>query len=212
MSLDKINLSNDSHDIDTVSNIEKSTHVFDYELNSEKTKKKVLDGARRVPYRREDKKGCTNLIFSDGAFNEVVLKSLIELKNGPKFFVIGTEEVERISIDPRKELSGKHVDTKLEFKFNSEKIVIHVYNSTQKLLIQGRKHCWFVENYLEPFFKIRISKLMTEIEQINRDIITTLDEGTLDEEAEILYCDKCDFSAQSGENLRNHICLVPIFS
>ena len=92
----------------------------------------------RPPYQREEKEGCVNLIFNDGAYNAVVLKALVELKNGPKHFIIGKEEVERVAVDPRKELSGKHVNTKIEFKVNKQKILIHAYNSTQKLTIQGR--------------------------------------------------------------------------
>ena len=93
----------------------------------------------RKPFEREEKKGCTNLIFSVGAFNKV-LKAYVEIKNGPKQFIVGNDQVERAAttIDPRKEQSGKHVDmwtcghedTKIEFKVNSEKILIPVYNST----------------------------------------------------------------------------------
>ena len=99
----------------------------------------------RHHYEREEKKSCINLIFSGGAFNVVVQKAISELNNGPKHFVVGKEDVERITIDPRKELSGKHVDTKIEFKVNRDKIVIHIYNSTQKVTIQGRKYKWFVD-------------------------------------------------------------------
>ena len=90
-----------------------NAHIFNYNLNDRKTRKKVYEGALRVPYEREEKDGCMNMIFSDGAFNEVVLKAIIELKNGPKHFVVGKEDVERVTIDPRQELSGKHIDTKI---------------------------------------------------------------------------------------------------
>ena len=66
--------------------------------------------------------------------------------------------MERVTIDPRVELSGMHVDTKIEFKVNGGKIVINVYNSKQKLTIQGRKYEWFVDSYVEPFLKLRIAK------------------------------------------------------
>ena len=116
-----------------------------------------MEGAVRAPYLREEKKGCTNLIFNDGSFNEVVLKAIAELKNSPKYFIVGKENVERVAIDPRKELTGKHIDTKIEFKVNGSKIVLHVYNSKQKISIQGSKYLWFVDNYLDPFFKLRIN-------------------------------------------------------
>ena len=89
-------------------------------MNTAKTTKQLYEGAGRGNYEREDKKGCINLIFNDGAFNEVVLKALTELRSGPKHFTVGKEEVERISVDPRTELFGKHVDTKLEFKVNDK--------------------------------------------------------------------------------------------
>ena len=97
----------------------------------------MYEGAFRGHFEREEKKTCINLNFSDGAFNKVVLKALVELGNGPKSFIVGKEEVERVTIDPRKELSGKYVDTKIEFNVSGDKIVVHVYNTKQKKTIQG---------------------------------------------------------------------------
>ena len=147
-------------------------HTFQYSINVARTK--LYEGAKRGPFKREEKKGCTNLIFSDGAFNEVVLKAIFEITNGPKNFIVGKENVERITIDPRKELSGMHVDTKMEFKVNGDKILIHVYNSKQKLTIQGKKYKWFVDHYLEPFFKLRIMSSMPQIKEINQSVILNL--------------------------------------
>ena len=130
--------------------IDNNGHIFNYNLNVTKTKKKIIDGAIREPYTREEKKGCINLVFNDGAFKEVVLKAIVELKTSPIQFKVGDENVERITIDPRRELSGKHVDTKIEFKINCSKLVLHVYKSRQKITIQGSRCMWFVDNYLEP--------------------------------------------------------------
>ena len=185
-------------------------HTFQYNLNTAKTKKKIYEGALRGHYEREEKQGCVNLIFSGGAFYEVVQKAIIELYNGPKHFVVGKENVERVSIDPRKEHSGKHVDTKIEFKVNKDKIVIHIYNTTQKLTIQGRRHKWFVDNYLEPFLKLRISKAIPEIELLNKTVLRTYspkvtDFETLSEENELIKCDKCDYRSTHSDALRKHI-------
>ena len=144
-----------------------SAHIFQYNLNTSKARKNLYEGALRGDYEREEKKDCINLTFSDGAFNEVVLKALFELANGPTTFIVGKEEVERVTLAPRKELSGRHVDTKIEFKVGGGKVLVHIYNTRQKLLIQGRKYKWFVDNYLEPFFKLRIMKCMPEIRKIN---------------------------------------------
>ena len=152
---------NDSPDVTIVSDDEqqKTTHKFQYNLNTVKTRKLLYEGAMRGHYEREDKKACIILTFSDGAFNEAVLKAIIELQNGPKHFFVGKQEVQRITIDSREELSGKHVDTKVEFKVNDSKIIVHVYNTKQKVMIQGSKFKWFVDYYLEPFFQTKNHKL-----------------------------------------------------
>ena len=165
----------------TFASDEISTHTFNYSLNEAKTKKKLYDGANRKPFEKEEKKASTILIFSDGAFTEVVLNAIIEIKNGPKHFIIGKESVERISIDRRDELMGRHMDTKIQFEVNGEKITMHVYNSTQKIMIQGKRYKWFVENYLEPFLKIRISRSLQKIKQINETIKTSI-HSTLNKE------------------------------
>ena len=127
-----------------------TARTFQYNLNTGRTRKHLYEGALRKHFEREDKKTCINLSFSDGAFSVVVLKAVDDLKSGPKHFIVGKEEVERTQINPRKELSGKYVGSKLEFKINNdEKVTIHVYNTRQKLTIQGKRFKWFVDNYLE---------------------------------------------------------------
>ena len=102
----------------------RNAHIFQYNMNTETTRKNLYEGALRGHYERERKKTCINLPFSDGAFNEVVLKALVELGNGPKTFIVGKEEVERVAIDSRQELSGKYVNTKIEFRANGDKIMV----------------------------------------------------------------------------------------
>ena len=77
--------------------------------------------------------------MKDGSFKEIVLAAVDGLKNGPTTFAVENEDVEMITLEPRKELTGKHIDTKIEFRVNVNKITIHVYNSRQKLLVQGSK-------------------------------------------------------------------------
>ena len=40
-------------------------------LNEAKSRKALYVGAIREPFEREEKRGCINLIFSDGAFTDV---------------------------------------------------------------------------------------------------------------------------------------------
>ena len=194
-----------------------SSHVFKYNLNSLKTKKNIHEGALRGHYTRENKKTCINLTFSDGAFTTAVLSAVNDLKHGPKHFVIGKEDVERVSIESRKEMSGKYVDTKLEFRVSKEKIVLHVYNTKQKITVQGKKFKWFVDLYWEPFLILRIKNNIEEIEDINKKILNKLETHEtisnheernttcLDEEADCISCDRCDFTTDNANVLRNHI-------
>ena len=189
---------------------EDSPRVFNYNLNIDKTKKNLCEGAQRNNYERENKKTCVNLIFNDGAFTTAVLAAISDLKSGPKHFIVGKESVERVSIESRQEQSGKHVDSKIVFKVNNEKIVIHVYNTKQKLTIQGKKHKWFVDSYLEPFLKLRILNSQDEINVINKAILERLSNTehitlALDEESEVIVCDNCDFSSTNSDSLREHI-------
>ena len=75
-------------DIDELSAYNDS-QMFHYNLNTNKTRKNLVEGAVRNHYIREDKKTCTNMTFSDGAFTEAVLNAVDDLKNGPKYFVVG---------------------------------------------------------------------------------------------------------------------------
>ena len=197
-----------------VSNEEEEAQVFKYKLNKVRTQRKIYEGSLRKPYERENKKGSIVLIFSDGAFKEVVLTAIDDLKNGPNTFRVQNEDVEKITIDPRKELTGKHIDTKIHFKVNGNKIIIHAYNSRQKLLVQGSKCEWFVDNYLEPYLKERIKKKMCEIENINNGVKEairpkqnkkTKKSESLEEHEERLKCDKCEYITRVAENLRRHI-------
>ena len=54
-------------------------------------------------------------------FGKNKTQTIVELKNGPKYFIVDKEDVERKTIDPRNELTGKHMDTKIEFNVNSDK-------------------------------------------------------------------------------------------
>ena len=69
----------------------KNAHIFQYNLNTGRTKKHLYEGAMRGHFEREDKKVCINLSFSDGAFSEAVLKAVSELRTGPTCFNVWKE-------------------------------------------------------------------------------------------------------------------------
>ena len=49
--------------------------------------------------------------------------------------------------------SGQQVDTKLVVLANNDRFMVHAYNSTQKVMVQGKNYEQFAINCLEPFFR-----------------------------------------------------------
>ena len=54
--------------------------------------------------------------------------------------------------DPGIDNSEKHMDTKLVIIVKNNRLVLHAYNGTQNLMVQGKDHENFAVNYLEPYF------------------------------------------------------------
>ena len=67
-----------------------------------------------------------------------------------------------------------------------------------------------MDNYLEPFLRLRILNIQDEINVINQAILERLSNAehitlALDEESEEIVCDNCDFSSTNSDSLREHI-------
>ena len=70
--------------------------------------------------------------------------------------------------------SEKHVDTKLAVLVNTNRLVIHAYNSTQNVMIQGKYHKDFALSCLEPYFAKMIDQSLDKIAKINNEVKETL--------------------------------------
>ena len=111
-----------------------------------------------------------NIRFSDGAYHEVVLPVLRNwLKRGNEEFEINGSSLKIIDADEGKDLSKKHVDSKITVMVDNEKIVIHAYNTTQNVMVQGRKREKFVRTILEPYLWEQIQSAEDRIDRINRN-------------------------------------------
>ena len=136
----------------------KNTHVqgrrngraFSYVLNEKRAKAKLLKGAKREKNLNvEIKTGCVNLRFDDGSYFEVVLPILRDWhRQLKKPFKIGDLDVKVEESDPGIENTAKHIDTKLVINANNNRLVLHAYNGTQNLMVQGRNFENFAINYL----------------------------------------------------------------
>ena len=151
--------------------------IFDYALNNKRAKSKLLKGAMREKHLVVEKKtGCVNLIFSDGSYFQTVLPLLSSWhRKLNEKLLINETEVEVIEIDSGVDNTEKHIDTKLVILANNSRLVLHAYNSTQKLMVQGQNYEKFALNCLEPFFKEKIDETIEQITKINEDIKESFD-------------------------------------
>ena len=68
------------------------------------------------------------------------------------------------------ENTDKHVDTKIVISVNGNRLVLHAYNSTQNLMVQGKYHENFAINCLKPLLDTKIKESSEQIMKINNDI------------------------------------------
>ena len=151
--------------------------IFNYCLNEETARNKLLESAHRKDnVIKEEKSNCVNFIFSSGAF--LMILSLIRtFEEDDSVLNIADEQAEITEFDERAELSGKTVDSKIVYQVNKdakEKVVLHVYNTTQKITISGKRYKWFVESFLDQFINENLEKNKEEVKKINIHIINDL--------------------------------------
>ena len=150
----------------------RNTRTFSYDLNEKKARVKLLKGAKRAKNLDvEVKSTCVNMRFSDGAYHEVVLPFLREwhgLVDKP-FKMMGAD-INIAESDAGVDKSEKHMDTKLVVFVNDERIVLHAYNGTQNLMVQGKNFANFVGKYPQPYFSKQIVESQDLIRRFNSNV------------------------------------------
>ena len=181
--------------------------IFDYALNNKRAKSKLLKGAMRGKHLVVEKKiGCVNLIFSDGSYFQTVLPLLRSWnRNQNEKLLINETEVEVIEIDSGIDSNQKHVDTKLVILANNCRLVLHAYNSKQKIMVQGENYEKFALNCLEPFFKEKIDETIEQITKINEDIKESFDRKKEFKIDKTFNCPQCEIVKRSNADLKVHI-------
>ena len=198
-----------------VSNIEKGARpsiTFNYELNEKSSKSKIMKAAKREPIEIEENSTSCNLIFSAGAWVHEVLSAVEywESVKGDLTCRIGEYEVKIGGIRTGKESTGKTVNTQIVFYGDRDKIICHLYNTTQLILVNGHGYKKFIELFLKPYFEAKITQNLDGIDSYNKDIIAKLSPKTV-KRVNIKYkkgsafpCNGCDFASQSVSALRKH--------
>ena len=158
----------------------------------------MIAGARRIAFEKDQKQKSTKLKFSAGAYLVVAMPTLLEWKNicGESFNFNGlniyVSEVKAVY-----EENSKHFDTKIVFLFGKNRVVLHSYNSTQNMKVEGKGYLEFIETYLEPHFLQMIRKSDPKIAEYNKNVIgnfakPTVRRSTRYPPASKFICKKCD--------------------
>ena len=172
---------------------------FKYDMNQKTAKRKLLNGASKIPFVKEIKSTCEVLNFNDGSYVVSVIPLIEKWK-------LKQESGEPIKFKDQdiyvteqkygKEQGGIVVDVLTKFELNGIKVVTHCYNTKQKILVNGCGYSDFVKKYLEPYFNQSIEENMMHIQNVNKVVTETLGSK--------ISCQKCEFTADDSMNMSTH--------
>ena len=84
-----------------------------------------------------------------------------------------------------------------------------VYNSTQRMLVNGHGYRKFIDLFLKPFFVSKTEESQRDIEQLNGDVVAKLCKTV--KRSDVKYkngsafpCNGCVFAAKSFATLKKH--------
>ena len=86
---------------------------------------------------------------------------------GEKTCKIGNYTVKVGGVKLGKKIKGKHVNTQGVFFADRDKIICHMYNTTQFILVNGDGYKKCIDLFLKPFLTSKINKCLVEIENNN---------------------------------------------
>lgn len=135
-----------------------------------KAKSNLIKGASREAFETEEMQKCTMMIFSVGAYHEIIIPNVADWRIGSKFLNVDVENV-----IPGYDDNNKHMQTIIKFLFNKNMITVTCFNSTQKIKVEGRGYLEFVRTFLNPLIRSKLGEAALErIEKYNRDVIAAL--------------------------------------
>ena len=186
--------------------------AFEYTINKKRAKAKLLKGAKRDNHLDvELRSGCANMRFSNGSYFQLVLPLLRDWYQNLKSKIqLDGTEVEILELEAGIENQGqhidtKHIDTKLVVKANNDRLVLHAYNGTQNLMVQGKNYDKFAINCLEPFFRRKIQNDIEKITQFNNGVKDALGGKKAIRSSKPHNCPHCGVKASTIGDLRMHM-------
>ena len=115
---------------------------------------------------------------------------------------IDDHKIEVLEVDKGLDKDENHVDTKFKILFMNQHLVLHAYNTTQNLMVQGKQSEQFAINCLEPFFKRQINKSLDKITNVNEGVKESL---TLREKRKGFNCAHCNVKSSTLPDLKVHL-------
>ena len=119
------------------SEIFKQSITFDYKLNDKAAKSKLVKGAKREAFGVQENSTSTSLLFSAGSWQVAVQPSMQYWKHvqGDQSCKVGDILIKIGGIKSGKDASGKNVVNQIIFFVDRDKVVCHLYNTTQRILV-----------------------------------------------------------------------------
>ena len=96
---------------------------FNYEMTDKKAKSNLIKGALREAFEIEKMQKCTMMIFSVGAYHELIIPSVAEWKIGTKKL-----DVEVKNVIPGYDENIKHMQTMIKFLSGKNMITVTCFN------------------------------------------------------------------------------------
>ena len=192
---------------------------FNFKLTDKKAKSNLLKSANGRHFEVETKQMSKLLKFSPGAYLQVVkplLNQYIKIHENQNTILENGFEIIVHDLREGQELNNKNVDTKIELSVNKQKVIMHCYNTTQNILVNGIGYLNFSENFLEPLFKEQVAKLKRQISQYDDAVKISLSARGRPLRAKSLksirseiqqskfVCQKCNNQDESFRKLQKH--------
>ena len=203
-----------------VDDLSSEERKLNFKLTDKKARANLLKSAGRKHLEIETKQNCTNLRFSPGAFLLVGKKLVEECENIHKKGNQLVHDNVSITVDEFRtgvELNNKHFDNKIVFSVDGHKVVVHCYNSTQNLKVEGRSYLLFIDKFLRPLLESQIEEQRDNIEAYDSNIKVALGSKHLRRKSvrisaikgssyylKGLTCKSCDVSFKSVTDLNKH--------
>ena len=84
------------------------------------------------------------------------------------------------------DVASRHLDTQIVFLADTNKVTCHFYNTTQRVLINGKGYKKFINLFLKSFFQGRVDACVLEIEHFNITALKQLGVNTV-KRSEVRY-------------------------